>query len=144
MPFARDPLSERYDRAAAQLVAQARARPGRWAAVIIPRPRRGSRMAHALRQGGLELEVTDAGGLTAWERAFQRACYWILHDRGLDDTWGMQRRFGPRTPDGRGFAVRLTPRDVAYRAAERMRPADRYTANPAIRSGGIGSGQERF
>jgi hypothetical protein len=101
-------------------------------------------MAHALRTGGLELEATDAGGLTPWERAFQRSCYWIFEHRGLADMWGMQRRFGQRTPDGREFAVRLTPRDVAYRAAERMPPAERYTANPAIRSGGQGSGQERF
>lgn len=144
MPFARDPLSERYDRAAGRLISEARRDPGRWASVLVPRPRGSSRVLQVMREAGLELEATDAGGLTPWERAFQRSAYWTFHHRGLDDAYGMLRRWGPRRPGGRLFAVRLSPRDVAYRAAARMPAADRYTANPAIRSGGQGSGQERF
>jgi|HubBroStandDraft_3_1064219.scaffolds.fasta_scaffold00627_20 hypothetical protein len=134
MPFARDPLSERYDRAAAALVATARATPGRWAKTMIARPRGRSRVLHLIREAGLELESVDAGGLTPWERAFQRAAYYVFRNRHLDDAWGMQRAWGPRSAAGRMFAVRLSPRDVAYRAAARKPARERYTANPAARS----------
>lgn len=144
MPFTRDPLSERYDAAAARLVAQARSRPGRWASVLIPRPRGRSAVLQIMREAGIELEAADAGGLTPWERAFQRSAYWVFKDRRLDDAWGMQRKWGPRRPGGRLFAVRLSPRDVAYRAATRLPRREKYTADPALRSGGEGSTLQRF
>lgn len=147
MPITRDPLSERYDRAAGKLVGRALARPGSWQTVTVPRPRGSSRIMQLMREGGLELEATDAGGLTAWERAFQRSAYYVFRGgpggRG-NDRWSMQRRWGPRHAGGRFFAVRVSPRDVGYRAAARKPARDRYTANPDLRSGGQGSGVERF
>jgi hypothetical protein len=147
VPITRDPLSERYDRAAGKLVGRALARPGSWQTVTVPRPRGSSRIMQLMREGGLELEATDAGGLTAWERAFQRSAYYVFRGgpggRG-NDRWSMQRRWGPRHAGGRFFAVRVSPRDVGYRAAARKPARDRYTANPDLRSGGQGSGVERF
>lgn len=146
MPFARIPGSERYDRAAAKLVGEALARPGRWHARDVKRPRAGSRLRALLEEAGIGLDATDAGGLTAWERAFQRAAYHALaeaQDRNRP-AWSMQRRWGPRHAGGRFFAVRISPAAVGYRAAARKPAAERYTSNPRLRSGGEGSGRERF
>ena len=144
MAFARDPLSERYDRAAGQLVGRAVTRPGSWAQVSIDRPRGRSRVLAIMREAGIELEATDAGGLTAWERAFQRAAYYTFRERRLDERWSLQRRWGPRHAGGRFFALRVSPRAVGRRAAERLPARERYTANPELRSGGQGSAQQRF
>jgi hypothetical protein len=144
MAFARDPLSERYDRAAGQLVGRAVARPGSWAQVSIDRPRGRSRVLAIMREAGIELEAVDAGGLTAWERAFQRAAYYQFRQRGHDESWSLQRRWGPRHAGGRFFALRASPRAVGRRAAERLPARERYTANPDLRSGGEGSPQQRF
>jgi hypothetical protein len=138
MAFARDPLSERYDRAAGALVGRAVAAPGSWAQVSIDRPRGRSRVLALIREAGLELEAVDAGGLTAWERAFQRAAYYMFRERGHDASWSMQRRWGPRHAGGRFFAVRVSPRAVGYRAARRMPASERYTVNPDLRPGGRG------
>lgn len=141
MTYARDPMSPRYDQSAGRLLGRALAAPGKWVYVTVPRPRANSRIRAIMAEAGIELESRDRGGLTVWERAFLRSVYWTL---GQDDEWSLQREWGPRSGRGRVLGVRASRKDVGRRAVKRKPPADRYTENPAIRSGGIGSGQERF
>jgi hypothetical protein len=146
MPWARDPLSERYDGAAARLVGQALAAKGTWVYANVARPRPGSRIAATLAAAGLVFDATDAGGLTAWERAYQRSVYWVFNGGtgNPNEQYSLQREWGPRTRYGRLIGIRASPKPVARRAVRRKPPEQRYVQNPALRSGPAGSGQERF
>lgn len=146
MTFSRDPLSKRYDGAAGRLVGQALAAPGSWVYANVAPPRPGSWIAGFLAELGIGPGAADAGGLTATERAFQRAVYWTLKGGpgGPNEVWSLQREWGPRTRYGRQLGVRASPRDVAERAIRRKPPAERYVLNESLRSGAAESGQQRF
>ena len=146
MTFSRGPLSRRYDGAAGRLVGQALAAPGTWVRANVAPPRAGSWIAGFLADIGLGAGATDAGGLTATERAFQRAVYWTLKGGPGEpnDVWSLQREWGPRTRYGRQLGIRATPKDVARRAVRRKPPDTRYVQNESLRSGAAESGQQRF
>lgn len=144
--FGRDPLSEQYDAAAGRIVGRARRTPGHWVYVTVPRPPSYTGIGQWLAAHGVELAARDGGGLTAWERAYQRAVYWVFNGGSAtpDDAWSLQRAWGPHVAGGRQFGIRVSRKDVARRAVKRMPVTRRYTENPAIRSGGEGSTQQRF
>ena len=155
MPFVRDPLAERYDATTAQLAGRALAARGRWVYVAVPRLSRrtaGATVMAWLAEHGLRLDAVDSGGLTTWERAYQRSLYWTFNGGGTgirggtgrNEVWSLQREWGPVTPAGRMLGVRVTPVDTARRAAARKPRADQWKRNPALESGGDGSGRERF
>lgn len=146
MQWERDPLSERYDAQAGRLVGQALAARGSWVRGHVARPRAGSQVARWLAEAGFAFDATDAGGLTAWERAYQRALYWVFNGGGgrPNEAYSMQRQWWPRSRYGRTIEIRVSPKEVARRAVRRKPPAERYVLNPGLRSGAEGSGQERF
>jgi hypothetical protein len=134
MPFARDPLSERYDAAARRLISRATAKPGRWAYTVVARPRPGPQIIEWLRSKGLGLEDTDDGGLTTYQRAFQRSVYWnVKHHSGKP--WSLQREWGPVTPRGRTFGIRASDPGVAYRAMRRKPSRVKYVGRDMRVSG---------
>lgn len=147
MAYARDPLSVRYDAMAGKLLGQAIRAPGRWQYTEVTRPRPGPRTAVWLRSHGIRLDALDSGGLTAYERAFQRALYWNAKRLGISvtrsPTYSLQREWGPVTARGRVLGVRLsTPKQA--RLAVQRKPREAWWRNPDQQSGGIGSTRQRF
>ena len=139
MPYERDPLSVRYDAAAFQALMRA----GK-----ASKSNRGVRVWIA--SSSRELRSRDAGGRTAHERAFSRAAYYrvwrVPLNAGQVPEWSLKLSWGDdsdlRASSGgrmaRPVTVRLWPR-----AKARVR-GERWTDNPSLQSGGIGSGKERF
>jgi len=133
MPYARDPLSVYYDGYVRQVIIRAMraSRSGRGVRVWVASPRG-------------DFARLDRGGRTSHERAFTRSAYYLvkLHR----DAWSLKLTWGPdtelRASSGRRLArpvmVRLFPRDQARVSGPR------WTDNPDLQSGGIGSGKERF
>jgi hypothetical protein len=148
MPARRDPLSVRYDAAVGALLGEALARRGRWVYRGVPRPRfRSARSRSWLASHGIELDRVDAGGLREYERAYQRALYHAAKELGISTPggeWSLQREWGPDTAHGRLIGVRISSKQAARRAVRRKSRAERYTENPAQRSGGEGTPQHRF
>jgi hypothetical protein len=148
MPAARDPLSRRYDAATGALVGEAVAKRGRWVYRAVPRPStRGARSRAWLAERGIELDAVDSGGLTTYQRAYQRSLYQSAKELGIstpEGDWSLQREWGPVTRHGRVIGVRISSKAAARRAVRRKPAAERYTENPAIRSGAISTGQNRF
>jgi hypothetical protein len=148
MPARRDPLSVRYDAAVGALLGDALGRPGRWVYRAVPRPESRSARSRAwLAQHGISLDATDTGGLTTYQRAYQRALYHEAKQLGISapgGAWSLQREWGPETAHGRLIGVRVSTRAAAVRAVRRKPRPDRYTENPQIRSGGDGTPQQRF
>jgi hypothetical protein len=128
VPFTRDPLSARYDRAAASLIGRAIGRAGqrrvalRWAVGIIESP------------GG---EYREPGGqrLTRTERAFVRALYYDprVYHRSPDKAYSLKEPVW-MAPVGRTREVRIRifPDTAGARYAE-GRPVG-YVKIPALRS----------
>jgi hypothetical protein len=139
-------LSTRYDDATGALIARAISRPGTWVYVAVPKPGGGARAARWLREHGIRLEATGAGGLTAYERAYQRSLYWVLNGGGgqRNAAWSVQREWGPVTAAGRMLGVRASRPATARRALARKPRSGQYWRNPQLRSGGEGSVQQRF
>lgn len=141
MTFARDPLSVRYDQVAERRVVEAflaRERPlrSRWVYAAVPRPK-------TVR--GL-LGTLDSGGLTQWERAYQRSLFWNAKRAGIGNTfasgWRLQVQWGPQAGGGRQVALRVLSRAEAAR--HRVPARDQWTKNAALQSGGVGSVKQRF
>jgi hypothetical protein len=147
MPFERDPLSVRYDPAAGRLLGQAIASPGKWVYTTIARPSPGPRTRQWLRSHGITLDSTDAGGLTSYERAYQRSLYWTLNGGGngkRNALWSLQREWGPVTARGRVLGIRVSSPRAARLAVQRKPKGEQWWRNADLRSGGQGSPQQRF
>lgn len=148
MPAQRDPLSRRYDRATGALVGEAVAKQGRWVYRAVPRPStRGARSRAWLAEHGIELDAVDSGGLTTYQRAYQRSLYNAARQLGIstpEGAWSLQREWGPLTRHGRLIGVRVSTKQAARRAVRRKPAQDRYTENLALRSGAANTGQNRF
>jgi len=137
--YARDPLSVRYDAAARAALIRA---------IAAGKNRRGVLVWIA--SSRQELRHPDAGGRSAHERAFTRACYYQVFrvplnmgevpDWSLKLTWGDQ---GSLKPSGPGRLARPVRLRVWRRSQSKVRGA-RWTDDPRLQSGGIGSGRERF
>jgi hypothetical protein len=144
--FRRDPLSVRYDATARQVMLRAIAasRNGRGVQAYVASPR-------------AELRSPDAGGRTAHERAFTRAAYYLvwraplnagrIPDWSLKLTWSDELRASSQGRMARAVRLRVFPRrgprggrQHAYGLAE----GRQWARNEGLRSGGIGSGRERF
>lgn len=134
MPYERDPLSVRYDDAAGRLLGRAYAAPGTWQYSAIAEP------------AGGRYSATDAGGLKAFERAFQRSLYYV-HNGGANGrrnrVWSLQREWGPVTEHGRLVGVRVSEVGTARRALAR-KPSTAWWKHPELRSGGQGAPGQRF
>jgi hypothetical protein len=135
MPYYRDPLSTAYDGYVRQVMIRAAraSRNGQGVRVWIASPRRAA---------------PDAGGRTSHERAFTRSAYFLMWrvpinakttpEWSLKISWSGDQRASSGGRVARAATVRLWPRSQA-----RVRGAS-WVKNPELRSGGIGSGQERF
>jgi hypothetical protein len=144
--FERDPLSKRYDATTGRLLGRAYSQPGRWVYTTVPRPQPGPRTRDWLRKLGIRLDAVDAGGLTSYERAYQRSLYWVHNGGGNGQrnlVWSIQRQWGPVTARGRMLGVRAGQPKDARLAVNRDRPNAWYR-NPDLQSGGIGSTKQRF
>lgn len=148
MAYQRDPLSERYDAAAGKLLGQAIRAPGRWVYYDVARPKPGPRTREWLRQHGIRLDATDAGGLTSYERAFQRSLYWNAKQLGISVTrspsLSLQREWGPVTARGRVLGIRMSDPKQARLAVGRKPRGEQWWRNPDQQSGGVGSTKQRF
>ena len=137
MPYGRDPLSWHYDGYVRQVMIRAirASRNGRSVRVYIASPRSSFR-------------ATDAGGRTAHERAFTRSAYYLMWrvplnagtvpEWSLKVTWGDEVRASSGNRLARPAVIRVWPRSQA-----RPRGAQ-WSKDPALQSGGIGSGKQRF
>ena len=148
MPYARDPLSVRYDGTVRQSVMRAirASRNGRGVQVYVA----STRYEHG---------NPDAGGRTAHERAFTRSAYYLvwrapinagrIPDWSLKVTWGPDSELRPSSQGrmARPVRLRVFPRRGPRGGREHgyALPASRqWAGNPDLQSGGIGSGKERF
>jgi hypothetical protein len=144
--FQRIPPSEKYDRTTGALLGRAYAQPGRWIYTTVPRPRPGPKTGQWLRSLGIQLDTVDAGGLTTYERAFERSL-WYVHNDGANGrrnaVWSLQRQWGPVTAKGRMLGIRVgNPKDA--RAAVNRRRDTAWYRNAHLQSGGLGSVKQRF
>ena len=134
MTYQRDPLSVRYDAAAAALIDRAIAFPGKTVLGTIESPPR---------------DPVDEGGLTRHERAFQRALYHdsrIRKPRKAGGEWSMPMPdWLPRTGRTRLVRVRVfSDTSAAYHARTQIPRGEQWQHNAALQSGGIGSPKARF
>lgn len=132
-PYARDPLSVLYDSDAQ---------------VILDRlygvPMRGGAARTIAYVASPPLAGGD-GELTRQERAFQRAVYWNLKrrrpHRSIRTDWADE--YVPRL--GRPVTVTMFTLSAARTWSEKhARTRPRWADDPALQSGGVGSGKERF
>lgn len=147
--MARDPLSVRYDGLTAGLLGDALARQGRWIVRAVPRPAfRSSASRGWLAEHGIDLDAVDSGGLTSYQRSYQRSLYHQAKELGIsagpESSLSLQREWGPETRHGRLLSVRISTRTAAVRAVRRKPAAVRYTENPALKSAGRGGPAQRF
>lgn len=148
MPYARDPLSIRYDATARQSVMRAisAGRSGRGVQVWVA----SSRAEH---------QAPDEGGRTKHERAFSRAAYYLVWraplNAGRVPDWSLKLIWGPDSAMqasshgrmARPVRLRVWPRrgPKGGRDFAHAMPADRQWArNETLRSGGQGSPFQRF
>lgn len=148
MTYQRDPLSVRYDATVGRLLGRAIRSPGRWVYDEVARPKPGPRALAWLRQHGITLDRLDDGGLTAYERAYQRALYWNAKQLGISVTrspaYSLQREWGPVTARGRMLGVRLSTPKQARLAVQRKPRGEQWWRNPDQQSGGVGSTKRRY
>lgn len=145
MPFERDPLSVRYDPTVRQVMLRA---------IRASRDRRGVQAWVA--SSRYELAHKDAGGRTAHERAFTRAAYYLvwrvplnmarIPDWSLRVQWGTDAELRPSSSGrmARPVRLRIWPRATGRRYAYDLPAGKQWARNEELRSGGIGSGRERF
>lgn len=137
MGFPRDPLSVRYDAAAFNAVMRA---------IRASKNGQGVQLWVASTRG--ELRNPDAGGRSAHERAFTRSAYYLVFrapiNRGGIPAWSLKLTWGDELrPSGQGRLARPVRVRVWPRSQARVRGA-RWTDDPRLQSGGIGSNKERF
>lgn len=147
MTYQRDPLSVRYDPQARLVLALAIDQHRKRAANLRLVPYVRVRVDNPLRLAG----PRDEGGLSAAERAFQRALY---HDhrvhkprRTSRGEWSLKVEWddAPLLP-GVHRNVRITvfrPEEAARFASKKPR-REQWQHNPALQSGGVGSPKQRF
>lgn len=75
-PYTRDPLSEWFDRVAADWLERAYRRPGRWAELFLAPPSPARREQARTELGIASLAEKDRYGLDRWTRGLKRATYW--------------------------------------------------------------------
>lgn len=73
-PYQRDPLSEWFDGAAADWLARAYRRPGKWEVTYLAPPTAHRRLI-ARQLGETDLDKVDRWGEKRWTRAYKRAVY---------------------------------------------------------------------
>src|SRR5215469_1832153 len=135
MAYRRDPLSVAYDGYVRQ---------------VMIRAARASRNQQGVRVwvASPRSSRPDAGGRTSHERAFTRSAYFLMWrvpinaktvpEWSLKVTWHGETRPSSAGRVARAATVRLWPRSQA-----RVR-GQSWMKHPELRSGGIGSGRERF
>jgi len=146
MTYQRDPLSVQYDVQAADLITRGIARyrrkqrnrsvPG-FTTVYVPNP-----------VGDLWRDDSP-DRLSRHERAFQRALY---HDprihkprKTTGGPWSLQVRWGPVPLAGtRKLELQLHRDTSGRRHADGLPKRERWAANAALQSGGVGSPKQRF
>ena len=145
--FQRDPLSVHYDGAAGQALIRA---------IRASRSGGGVQVWIASTRG--ELASPDSGGRTAHERAFTRSAYYYVWRAPLNAgqiplwslklTWGDDLRPSSRGRMARPARLRIFPRSGPRGGREygtvRLAASRQWARNEHLRSGGIGSGRERF
>lgn len=110
-------------------------------------------------------DYDDAGGLSPYERAVQRALYYALNSTGAEGplggksvqnpSWSLMRGWGPVRRDRRAFGLlsgdrhrtlwlTVVPKAEAQAAAFARRPDRLWVSNAGLQSGGIGSVKQRF
>jgi hypothetical protein len=146
VPATRDPISIKFDPAAAKLLRSAIAANGGWAGTFLAQP--SLQWWAWAQQQGIDLYGYDRWGMDRWTRAFKRSVYyqfkWHYYEtRGLVLA---ERRVSPARSQAiiwesgrlstRGRAVRIRTAaggKAAYRAAER-KPSKSYVADESFRS----------
>lgn len=148
----RDPASVMWDRAAAHILARARAQPGQWVATRILQPTDWQRARLARRgifpdgpdntsaQGGRS-RATNAR--TRWGRAFVRAVYYNrAQGEAVKVEVGIMRPAVGRIPRGRAVRVAVLPPGEAFGAAAEL-PERRRIYDDEGHPGGRWSDPER-
>ncbi len=145
MPFARDPVSELFDAAAAALLKRAHARRGAWQPTLV-KPPDARQVAWAAGQG-INVFAADPhrGELRRWERGFIRSLYYIQRWHMFGKTPDLRRRqpvadgpgalrydVGAAGPGGILIWARIDPGGkAATEAVSRLPAARRYTSTRA-------------
>ena len=137
MPYGRDPLSWHYDGYVRQVMIRA---------IRAGRNNTGVRVYVASSRA--EFRSPDRGGRTRHERAFTRSVYYLMWRSPINAgavpewsvklTWGDQLRPSSGGREARPVTIRVWPRSQGRPRGEK------WTRDPALQSGGIGSGKERF
>lgn len=140
--------SPRYDGQTARLLGRAYADPGMWKVELVRRPSPGPKTRAYLAERGIVLGIVDDGGLTGWQRAFQRSLWWV-HKGGegskANPVWSLEAKWAPApSPGGHEIAIRVHPVAEGKAHASRTPPRERWDRNPAVQSGGDGSPKQRF
>jgi hypothetical protein len=135
--YGRDPLSWHYDGYVRQVMIRA---------IRAGRNNTGVRVYIASSRA--EFRSPDKGGRTRHERAFTRSVYYLMWRAPINTgtvpewsvklTWGDQLRPSSGGREARPVTIRVWPRSQARPRGEK------WTSDPALQSGGIGSGKERF
>jgi hypothetical protein len=137
MGYGRDPLSWHYDGYVREVMRRA---------VRAGRDGRGVRVYIASTRA--EIRNPDEGGRTRHERAFTRSVYYLMWrapinaktipEYSVKMTWGDEVQASSGNRVARPVTIRVWPRSQA-----RVR-GQQWSKDPALKSGGIGSGLERF
>lgn len=140
--------SPRYDGQTARLLGRAYAEPGRWHVELVRRPNPGPATRAWLRERGVFLGIVDEGGLTGWQRAYQRSLWWV-HKGGAgskaNPAWSLEVKWAPApSPGGHEVAIRVRPVAEGKAHAARQPARERWDRNPEVQSGGEGSPKQRF
>ena len=137
MGYGRDPLSWHYDGYVRNVMIRAirAGRNGRSVRVYVASPRSSFRS-------------TDEGGRTRHERAFTRSVYYLMWrtpiNAGSVPEWSVKMSWGDEVQSSSGnrlarpVTIRVWPRSQARARGKQ------WSKDPALQSGGIGSGKERF
>ena len=146
--YQRTLLSDKYDTQAGRLLGRAISAQRQWVVDVVATPRPGPRTREWLRSRGISLFAVDEGGLTTYERAFERSLWWNAKRLGISKTAAtagiMARRWGPVTPRGRQIAIMVGSARDGRLAVNRLPRSQQWTRNTELQSGGIGSPKRRF
>lgn len=119
----------------------------RWVYAALPRPGSSSTAARRwLAAHGVELDAVDAGGLTTYQRAYQRALYRVAKQLGISAKgapWCLQVQWGPVTSAGRVVNIRLVTRAEALRHVRRKPARARWDLSASARSTAAAAAQEK-
>ena len=137
MPFARDPLSVRYDGVTRQVMARA-----------IRASRNGQGVRVSIASSRAEIRNPDAGGRTMHERAFTRSAYYLVFrtplNYGHTPAWSLKISWATEvSPSSEGRVARVARLRIWPRSEARVR-GPRWTDDPQLQSGGGGSPHQRF